>query len=173
MPDEHRSLLENQCVVKVTKTNMCIIFYIVLTTFKLKGLFGTTESVSKSYQNLHEMLQLHYYCFTLVLLTIQFYRCLKTHTVYLSSSLYIINQKPMIPRTHFIVYPHEFHALLGEIRSYICLFCGFGLRADGAIIKNKFVFLLQDQTVPYSSWQARENIFLHKNVSIYKVYSII
>ena len=24
-----------------------------------------------------------------------------THTVYFSSSLYIINQKPMIPRTHF------------------------------------------------------------------------
>ena len=24
-----------------------------------------------------------------------------THTVYLSSSLYIKNQKPMIPRTHF------------------------------------------------------------------------
>ena len=27
---------------------------------------------------------------------------------------------------------------------------------------------LQDQTVPYSSWQARENIFLCKKVSIYK-----
>ena len=24
-----------------------------------------------------------------------------THTVFFSSSLYIINQKPMIPRTHF------------------------------------------------------------------------
>ena len=24
-----------------------------------------------------------------------------THTIYFSSSLYIINQKPMIPRTHF------------------------------------------------------------------------
>ena len=25
----------------------------------------------------------------------------RTHTVYFSSSLYIINQKPVIPRTHF------------------------------------------------------------------------
>ena len=28
-----------------------------------------------------------------------------THTVYFSSSLYIINQKPMIPRTHFHCIP--------------------------------------------------------------------
>ena len=39
---------------------------------------------------------------------------------------------------------------------------------------NRFtVFWLQDQTAPYSSWQARENIFLFKKVSIYKVYSMI
>ena len=44
---------------------------------------------------------------------------------------------------------------------------------DGAIIQYKFLFCLQDQTVPYSSWQARENIFLHKNVSMYKVFSMI
>ena len=44
---------------------------------------------------------------------------------------------------------------------------------DGAIIQYKFLFCLQDQTVPYSSLQARENIFLHKKVSIYKVYSMI
>ena len=39
-------------------------------------------------------------------------------------------------------------------------------KPDGAIIQYKFLFSLQDQAVPYSSWQARENIFLHKKVSI-------
>ena len=48
-----------------------------------------------------------------------------THSVYFSSSLYIINQKHMIPRTHF----HGLHALLGGIRPCICLFCGFCLLA--------------------------------------------
>ena len=44
---------------------------------------------------------------------------------------------------------------------------------DGAIIQYKFLFWLQDQNVPYSSWQARESKFLDKKVSIYKVHSMI
>ena len=39
-------------------------------------------------------------------------------------------------------------------------------KPDGAIIQYKFLFCLKDQTVLNSSWQARENIFLHKKVSI-------
>ena len=38
----------------------------------------------------------------------------------------IINQKPMIARTHFHCITTWLHALLGEIRPCTCLFCGFG-----------------------------------------------
>ena len=52
-----------------------------------------------------------------------------THTVYFSSSLYIINQKPILPRTHFHCITTWVVRLLGEIRPCICLLCGFGLLA--------------------------------------------
>ena len=52
-----------------------------------------------------------------------------THTVYFSSPLYIINQKPMIPRIHFHCITTWLHAFLGEIRLCICLFCDFSLLA--------------------------------------------
>ena len=45
-----------------------------------------------------------------------------THTVYLSNSFYIINQKRMIPKTDFIVQSHGLHFILGKIRQCICLF---------------------------------------------------
>ena len=59
-----------------------------------------------------------------------------THTVYFSSSLYIINQKPMIYRTDFIVYPHGLHALLGEIQQSICLFLVFMFTSQMALLFN-------------------------------------
>ena len=46
-----------------------------------------------------------------------------THTVYFSSSLYIINQKPMIHRT-------DFHW------QCICLFCGFMFTGQMALLFN-------------------------------------
>ena len=46
----------------------------------------------------------------------------------------------------------------------------FWFTSQMAILSNiNFYLRLQDQTVLYISWQARENIFLHMKVSIYKV----
>ena len=50
-----------------------------------------------------------------------------THTIYLSSSLYIINQKPMIPRIYFHCIRTWVAHVLGKIWPCICLYCGFGL----------------------------------------------
>ena len=59
-----------------------------------------------------------------------------THTIYFSSSFYIINQKPMIPRTYFHCITHGLHILLSEIWQCICLFCGFVLTNHMAILFN-------------------------------------
>ena len=59
-----------------------------------------------------------------------------THAVSLSSSFYIINQRPMIPRTDFNCKPHGLHILLGEIRQCICLFCGFVFTSQGRCDRN-------------------------------------
>ena len=97
-----------------------------------------------------------------------------THTVYFSSSLYIINQKPMIHRTDFhcitLMGCMFFWVKFGNAFAYFVVSCPV---ARWRYYSNKFLFRLQDQIVPYSSWQARENIFLHKKVSIFKVYSMI
>ena len=55
-----------------------------------------------------------------------------THTVYFSSSLYIINQKPMIPKTHFhciTTWVAHSSGWNSAMHFKICLFCGFGLLA--------------------------------------------
>ena len=72
----------------------------------------------------------------------------------------------------FHCYPHELHVILGEILPCVCLFCGFGLLA-GWCYYPIYISILIDKTVSYSPWQARENIFLHKKVSTYKVYLMI
>ena len=65
-----------------------------------------------------------------------------THTVYFSSSLYIINEKPMIPRTHFLLYkPHGLHALLGEIRPCICLFLWFRFSSQMVLLSNINIYI--------------------------------
>ena len=76
-------------------------------------------------------------------------------SIHFSSSLYIINQKPMIHRT-------DLHC----ITTWVARSSGWNLPVhllilwfrfhcpDGAIIQYKFLFSLQDQTVPHSSLQA-------------------
>ena len=68
-----------------------------------------------------------YYLTTLIMLVTVFIK--RTHTVYFSCSLNIINQKPMIPRIHFHCITTWVARSLGEIRQCICLFCGFSLLA--------------------------------------------
>ena len=53
------------------------------------------------------------------------YWCKGTHTFHFNSSLFIINQKPMIHRTDFHCITTWVHALLGEIWQCICFFLGF------------------------------------------------
>ena len=69
------------------------------------------------------------YMYIRVLVGMHVFHIKGTHTIYFGSSLYIINQKPRIPRIHFHYITTWLHALLGEIRPCICLFCGFGLLA--------------------------------------------
>ena len=65
----------------------------------------------------------------------------------------------MIPRTHFHCITTWLHALLGEIRQCICLFCGFGLLARWHYYPIQISILIARPDCAYSSWQARENIF--------------
>ena len=68
-----------------------------------------------------------------------YYKMVKeTHTVYFSSSFYIVNQKPMIPRTdfHCMTMQHGLHVLLSEIQQCICLFCGLVFTSQMALLFN-------------------------------------
>ena len=87
-----------------------------------------------------------------------------THTVYFSSSFYIINQKPMIPSTDF----HGLLVLQGEIQQYICLFCGFVFTSQVALLFNLNTqtenILFARPNCAYSSWQARNICFYTRKV---------
>ena len=63
-----------------------------------------------------------------------------TNTVYFSSSLYIKNQKPMIPRTHFHCITMGctlFRVKFGHAFAYFVVLV---YKTDGAIIQYKFLF---------------------------------
>ena len=82
--------------------------------------------------------------------------------------------KPMIPSTDLHCITTWIARYSGRNSAMNLLILWFRVSSQMALLFNiNISFRLQDQTVPYSSWQAWENIFLHKKVSIYKVYSMI
>ena len=84
----------------------------------------------------------------------------------------------MIPRTVSILKPQGLNILLGEIRQCICVYYMIPFllarwRSHLIQIFKQSIFLLQDQTLPYSILAGSKNMFLHWQAFIYKVYSTI
>ena len=89
-----------------------------------------------------------------------------THTVYFSSSFYIMIQKNEVPRKHFHCITTWVAGSSGwNLAMHLLILWFHSNYPDGALIQYKYlngVFWLQDQTVPYRSWQERKIYFYTK-----------
>ena len=96
-----------------------------------------------------------------------------THTVYFSSSLYIINQKPMIPRTHFHCITTWVACSPGWNSAMHLLILWFRFTGQMALLSNiNFYFDCKARLCLIVPGRQEKNIFSHKKVAIYKVYSM-